>query len=299
MKEITVISGKGGTGKTSITAAFAALHSPEYKGVFADCDVDAADLHLILEPENLKSTEFFSGHVAIINESHCSKCGKCIDLCRFGAISFTENLFPSIDDLSCEGCGVCAVFCPNKAIDFPERLCGVWNDSITRFGRMIHARLEPQSENSGKLVTQVRKEARLVAESENADLIVIDGPPGTGCPVIASITGVDAVVIITEPTLSGKHDLLRTVVLASHFQIPVYVCVNKWDINPEITEQIVSESQKYNYIFLGKIDYDRALTEAQIEGKTVIEYIDNQTTKQIKEIWSKICQSVLQTKTAV
>ncbi|MBT8368300.1 MAG: ATP-binding protein, partial [Deltaproteobacteria bacterium] len=199
MKELIVISGKGGTGKTSLMAAFSSLAENK---VLCDTDVDAADLHLIMDPDVIRHTDFQSGNTAVIRKDHCSECDLCREMCRFNAISADYIVNP----IDCEGCGVCVHFCPEKAIDFPENTCGEWFVSDTRFGPMVHARLGIAEENSGKLVTLVRQEARKIAEEKNLDLILTDGPPGVGCPVIASIGGASAVLIVTEPTVSGKHD---------------------------------------------------------------------------------------------
>lgn len=288
MKEIVIISGKGGTGKTSLTASFAAL---ALKAVLADCDVDAADLHLILAPHIVQKTDFISGHEAVIRQDDCIKCGECKTLCRFEAVYLVEDSVRyEIDSAGCEGCGVCVHFCPARAIDFPERVCGEWFISDTRFGPMVHARLGISGENSGKLVSLVRREAKQLALERSADLLLVDGPPGIGCPVIASITGVDQVVVITEPSLSGKHDLERVLKLARHFKVPASVCVNKWDINPETTEQIEEESRRSGASVLGRIPYDREVTAAQIAGQSVVEYSNGPASKAIRSIWAQLCR---------
>jgi len=239
IEELVVISGKGGTGKTSLTASFAVLAG---NAVLADCDVDAADLHLLLAPRVKERHEFRSGNEAAIRMEECAGCGICREDCRFDAI-FTKRsangrpIF-AVDPLSCEGCGVCVRFCPVGAIDFPERVCGEWMVSETRCGPMVHARLGLAAENSGKLVAVVRREAQRLAEETGSGLIITDGPPGIGCPVISSLTGATRALVVTEPTVSGGHDLERVLVLTGHFSIPAAVCVNKWDINPEMTERI-------------------------------------------------------------
>lgn len=301
MKEIVFISGKGGTGKTSLTAAIASLASKETKAVFADCDVDAADLHLVFAPEIQTKTEFFSGHVAKIDPKKCLSSGqvedavKCIDLCRFGAISLSTVTGCVIEEDSCEGCGVCVRFCPAKAIEFPDRRCGEWYISDTRFGTLVHAALDTRAENSGKLVTMVRQHAKRIAHEQNADFIIVDGSPGIGCPVIASVTGADAVVIVTEPTQSGQHDLERVAGMARHFDIPFYVCVNKADINPELSKATEDWCSRNSIPFLGTIPWAREVTSAQIEGLNVIEYLsgkndEHNITAKINGIWEKICQ---------
>jgi MinD superfamily P-loop ATPase len=302
MKEIVIISGKGGTGKTSLTAALATLAASQGKAVIADCDVDAADLHLVLSPEVRDRHEFISSLVARLNPSRCrlstkeDSCARCLDLCRFGAISHSPELGITLDEGSCEGCGVCVRFCPAKAIDFVPRRCGEWYVSDTRFGPLAHAALDARAENSGKLVTTVRKEAKRIAEETKADWIIVDGSPGTGCPVIASITGADEVVIVTEPTMSGQHDLERVAGLSRLFEIPFSVVVNKADINQAMTDATESWCARNAVPFLGMIPYDRAVTKAQIEGKSVIEYCESEKGEQnipsiIAGIWEKICQS--------
>ncbi len=283
MKEIVVISGKGGTGKTSVLASFAVLAS---NPVLADCDVDAADLHLILTPTVKQRQEFWSGQEAILLPELCSGCGACLNLCRFHAIQEKNGLF-EIDPTSCEGCRVCARFCPKNAIEMKARLCGEWMVSETRAGPMVHARLGIAAENSGKLVSTVRQEARKLAEKNGRDIVLIDGPPGIGCPVIASITGATAVVIVTEPSLSGEHDLLRVLDLAGHFKIPSFVCVNKWDIDPDRAQKIEEQAQALGAIILGRIRYDKDVTEAQKQAQAVVE-TNAPSAEDIKTIWKTL-----------
>lgn len=293
MKELVIISGKGGTGKTSVTGSFAALAN---NAVLADCDVDAADLHLLLKPDVQAEHDFYSGHQAVIRPDDCTGCGQCAELCRFGAISQGRRDACPVpfrtDPFTCEGCGVCVEFCPANAINFPECLCGKWFQSNTRHGSMIHARLEIAAENSGKLVSTVRQEAKKVANEKNADFLIIDGPPGTGCPVIASIGGADAVLIVTEPTLSGEHDLLRVLELTRHFKIPAFISVNKWDINPEMAARIEQAAEKSGATVLERIPYDKSITKAQIQGKSVVELNDGPASTSIKTLWEKLCQNV-------
>jgi len=283
MKELVIISGKGGTGKTSVTASFAVLAD---RPVVCDCDVDAADLHLVLEPTIRERHEFKSGHEAVIRQNDCTGCSICQDLCRFGAISNTVDLF-SIDSVSCEGCGVCVRFCPEGAMDFPQRHCGEWFVSNTRCGPMVHARLGIAAENSGKLVSTVRREAKHLAEEENHKMVIVDGPPGLGCPVIASLTGASQVLVVTEPTVSGEHDLERILSLTRHFQIPTAICVNKWDINEEMTQQIEDKARRANAHVAGRIRYDRAVTRAQIQKKAVVE-IDAPSAGDIRQLWKNL-----------
>ncbi|MFA6659195.1 MAG: ATP-binding protein [Victivallaceae bacterium] len=286
MKELVIVSGKGGTGKTSITAALAALAG---NAVLADCDVDAADLHLLLHPEKIASHQFISGHEAIIDPEKCRNCGECMRLCRFKAITVKNNNF-MVDPYACEGCGVCVRFCPAQAIDFFESLCGEWYESKTSFGVMFHAKLAPAAENSGKLVSQVRQAARETAEKQGSKLILVDGPPGIGCPVIASLTGASAVLIVAEPTVSGEHDMKRVLSLAGHFKIPAMVCVNKWDLNPEVTENIEQIGLKSGARVVGRVPYDTIFTEAMVNGRLVIDYPETSGAESVIKIWENICQ---------
>jgi len=288
MKELVVISGKGGTGKTSVTASLAVLAGHT---VICDCDVDAADLHLVLTPQIKEEHEFISGHKAVIRKSDCIGCGICEDVCRFNAIqskqTFQGDLLFSVDPVACEGCKVCVEFCPEKAIDFPDCHCGKWFISETRLGPMVHARLGVAAENSGKLVSTVRREARHLADEENYRMVIVDGPPGIGCPVIASVTGATQVLIVTEPTVSGEHDLERVLALTRHFQIPAAVCVNKWDINAEMTQQIEDKARRAGASVAGRIRYDQAVTRAQIQKKAVVE-IDAPSADDIKQLWKNL-----------
>ena len=280
MKQLTIISGKGGTGKTTITAAFATLAQ---NAVLADCDVDAADLHLILEPEIKHSEKFYGKKVAGIDASLCTQCGICQDICRFDAIHAFH-----VDPSACEGCRVCTFACSEKAISMQDKLSGHWYISETRCGPMVHARLGIAEDNSGKLVSVVRQQAKQIAEREARELIIIDGPPGIGCPVIASITGVDLVLIVTEPTLSGLHDMERVLATARHFNIPTVVCINKYDINEENTEMIESTCRDKNVQVVGKIQYDRCVTEAMIHLKSVVEYSANNVSGEVVAMWDRI-----------
>lgn len=294
MKELVVISGKGGTGKTSIVASFAALAE---NAVLADCDVDAADLHLVLGPEVKQTSDFSGGKQASIVTQKCIGCGRCMDLCRFGAISFdgpANDLVARtfvVDPISCEGCKVCVQFCPVDAIEFKDSINGQWFISDTRFGPMVHARLGIAEENSGKLVTLIRKEAKRIADEQGKDLIIVDGSPGIGCPVIASIAGADLVLIVTEPTLSGKHDLERVAELARGFNIPILVCINKADINPEVANEIEADSKKHQTKPADRISYDNAFTQAQIAQSSVVEYGKGVVCEEVKALWQNVlCQ---------
>jgi MinD superfamily P-loop ATPase len=330
MRELVVISGKGGTGKTSIAASLAVLSG---QCVVADCDVDAADLHLVLSPQIRERHDFRSGHEAVVRQEDCIGCGTCLAHCRFGAVrsslsvddlgviprgarydcencDYCERSCPAqasdmiramsgaigetrrggftIDPLACEGCGVCVRFCPEHAIDFPERLCGEWFVSQARCGPMVHAKLGIAQSNSGKLVSIVRQNARAVAEQRKLDLVIIDGSPGIGCPVIASVTGASLVLVVTEPTLSGVHDLKRVVQLTRHFGIPLTVCINKWDLNPEMLDGIETYCREQSIPLAGRIRYDRAFTRAQVQGRTVVEANNDGVADDVRGLWATV-----------
>lgn len=285
VQELVLISGKGGTGKTSIAASFAALADHP---VVADCDVDAADLHLVLAPRIVERHEFRAGHEAFINPDACTGCGECATVCRFGAVHQMESAGGegrfTIDALACEGCGVCVRWCPESAVEFRERICGEWMVSETRCGPLIHARLRPAAENSGKLVSTVRREARRIAEDLRRPLVIVDGPPGIGCPVIASVTGATLVLVVTEPTVSGEHDLGRVLLLTRHFRIPTAVCVNKWDLHPECADRIEAAARRAGTLIAGRIRYDREVTQAQIANRSVVE-TEAASAEDIRNVW--------------
>jgi len=287
MKELVVLSGKGGTGKTSLTAAFASIAKDS---VLCDADVDAADLHLLMNPNVEKRTDFMGGNIAIIDADKCSACGQCEERCRFNAVHLDdEGEKYTIDEIDCEGCGVCVDFCPEQAIDFPIKKCGEWFISSTRFGAMVHARLGIAEENSGKLVTLVRQEARKLAEANGRELIITDGPPGVGCPVIASVGGATALLIVTEPTVSGIHDMQRVVELAAYFKVPCMVCINKYDLNADQAEAIEAYAQEKGVPVVGRVPFDKQFTESMVIGETIMEFCKNNglgTT--VKKIWETI-----------
>ncbi|MEW6059721.1 MAG: ATP-binding protein [Actinomycetota bacterium] len=285
MKELAVISGKGGTGKTSIVASFAALAGDV---VLADCDVDAADLHLVTDPHTQRRETFRCGHQALVRASDCISCGLCEERCRFDAVSRDESGAFAVDPAACEGCGVCVWSCSAEAIDFPERTSGEWFVSRTRHGPMVHARLSPGAENSGKLVSLVREQARQVADRDGRDLILIDGPPGIGCPVIASISGASLVLAITEPTPSARHDLARALDLAEHFGLPSAVAVNKFDLNSALSEEIESDVRERGASTVGRIAYGRAFTAAQRRGASVVETGDGRIAEQVRRVWRNV-----------
>jgi len=292
-KELVVISGKGGTGKTSLVASFAALAK---KTVISDCDVDAADLHLILNPQVKERGDFSGGVVAEIIQEKCTACGKCKQECRFLAIR--EEASPNrshffIDNLACEGCGVCYLVCGDKAVKVEEAVNGEWFISETRHGPMSHAKLGIAEENSGRLVTLVRNNQDQLAQEASIDEAIIDGSPGTGCPVIASLTGSNYALAVTEPTVSGIHDLARILKVTGHFKIPSGIVVNKYDLNMEMTDKIKLLAKDYNAEFIGTIPYDKKFTDAQMEGLSVVEYNQSLTTEVIENIWERVKQFIL------
>lgn len=292
INELVVLSGKGGTGKTSLLGALAALIPDK---VLCDADVDAADLHLLLSPQVLERHDFYAGHQASIDPDQCVQCGECLNWCRFGAISDSFEINP----LLCEGCGVCHHLCPVQAVLFPENRCGEWYISDTRFGPLVHARLGIAEENSGKLVTLVRQEARRLAEEQDLPWLLTDGPPGIGCPVISSLGNATAVLLVAEPTVSGQHDLERVAALAEHFGLPVLVLVNKADLHWEAAEKIVHFCAARGYPFLGHLPFDPDFTRAQVEGKTIMEYDNKKLHSLLTEVWEQLQTEIgrLQTKT--
>ncbi len=301
MKELVIISGKGGTGKTSLVASFAALAENK---VLADCDVDAADLHLVLSPSVRKQEVFRAMPKFVVNQETCIRCGKCLPLCRFDAIRSTQTEGGEmerieIDPISCEGCGVCAYFCPAEAIERTTNESGHWFISDTRHGPMVHARLGIAEENSGKLVTIVRTQAKRVAEEKELDLVLVDGPPGIGCPVIASITGTDLVMIVTEPTMSARHDLERAAGLARHFGIQTAVCINKCDLNPANANSTQDWCRRTGITVVGQIPYDPRFTRAQMREQSIVEYSPGPTAKAVEEMWSRVVEIIGQQKHSV
>jgi MinD superfamily P-loop ATPase len=277
MKEIVVLSGKGGTGKTSIVASFAVLAQSK---VLADCDVDAADLHLLLKPKVKEEKEFWSGQVAFIDQEKCTECGLCQELCRFGAIKDFK-----VAPTACEGCGFCYQVCPVDAIAMKESMSGHSFISETKYGYLCHARLGIAQENSGKLVALVRRNAKFIAERENLDYILTDGPPGIGCPVISSLSGASLALLVTEPTLSGMHDLERVIGVCRHFGVPVLVCTNKYDINQENSKKIERYCLNQGVEVASKIPFDNVVTEALIRQLPVVEYSDNKVSREIEKLW--------------
>lgn len=285
MKQIVVISGKGGTGKTVVTGCFAALAKNK---VMVDCDVDAADLHLLLHPTVIERHEFRSGQTAVIDKNLCKKCGKCISACRFAAIRSDYV----VEHFSCEGCALCSHVCPHGAIRMEENVAGEWFISETKYGPFVHAKLGIAEENSGKLVSKVRQIAKDLAEKQSHDYVIIDGPPGIGCPVIASLSGVDCALIITEPTLSGLHDAQRVMEVAKHFNIAVKLTINKYDLNRTMTEKIETFCKWHNIHMVGKIAFSKTVVQALVAGKTIIDAGNSQTGDEIRRIWEQIISDI-------
>lgn len=285
MKEVVVLSGKGGTGKTSVVGAFAALARDK---VLADCDVDAADLHLLLSPLPVQQHEFWSGQVAVIDPEQCTRCGLCEEACRFDAIHDC-----TVGRTGCEGCGLCSRLCPAGAIAMRDNLAGHWFVSDTRFGPLVHAKLGIAQENSGKLVHLVRQKARETAERKQLGITVNDGPPGVGCAVISSLSGASLACIVTEPSVSGIHDLERVLQVCGHFRVPALVCVNKHDINDEGTRQIESFCERQGVRVVAKIPFDTRVTEAQVQGVSIVEFTDDvRLVAPIEAAWRAVAASL-------
>lgn len=288
MKQLVVLSGKGGTGKTVLSACFAVLASNK---VLADCDVDAANLYLLLHPEIQETHPFFGMNKARIETEKCTECGQCAEVCRFDAIHQTQTGDFWVDRISCESCGICSLICPAEAIPMEKNQSGEWYVSRTSYGPFVHAKLGIGEENSGKLVTEVRKNAKELAEKTGMEWVIIDGPPGIGCPVIASLSGADLTLVVTEPTPSGMHDMKRVIQVASHFGIKTACCINKYDLNVTNTDQIQDWCDKNSVSVVGKIPYDDSVTKSMIQGKPLVEYIDNPTTRAIKDSWENLKNS--------
>jgi len=286
LKEIVVISGKGGTGKTSLTSSFAVLGGTAL--VVADCDVDAADMHLLLNPDFAASEDFYSGELAVIDEAACTNCGMCKVICRFDAIPVVNGQH-TIDTFACEGCAYCAHICPVDAITMKELNVGKWYISTTKTGNtLVHARLGIGQDNSGKLVAKVKNEAKRIAKEKNIPFVLVDGSPGTGCPVMSSVTGADFVVLGTEPTVSGLHDLERVYQVVKKFRIPAGCIINKYDLNLQKTREIKTFMELEGLYHLADLPYDESFTAAMTEGKTIVEYKPNQIADLLKETWEKI-----------
>lgn len=284
MREIVILSGKGGTGKTSITASFAVLAG---NAVVVDCDVDAADLHLVLKPDIRETHEFNGGKIARIDPEKCLACAICEKLCRYDAIMQNDGKY-QVDELACEGCGVCSRFCPADAVNLDKSINGQWFVSDTRAGTMVHAKLGIAAENSGKLVSLIKDRAREIVKRCSAEFLIVDGPPGIGCPVIASLSGANQVVVVTEPSVSGIHDLERVMGLARHFKIPVSIIINRYDINKEKSDEINGLALEHKIPIIARIPYDPIVTKAQIAERSVVEFDEGLAAEEIRMAWKQI-----------
>ena len=288
MKQLVILSGKGGTGKTSVAAALAHLASQEMAIVLADADVDAANLELVLNPTKLEEHVFMGGQVAIIDPDLCQLCGRCYDVCRFEAILPGEDTY-RVDSLACEGCASCVYQCPEEAIHVEEQQAGLWFRSDTRFGPLFHAHLFAAQENSGKLVTLVKQLGRLLALAEGRELRIVDGPPGIGCPVISANAGADLALLVTEPTVSGVHDLERILGTVNHFRVPALVLINKADVNPAQAAGIEAYCRAQGIGLVGKLPYDNVVTEAMVQGQPVTAYQpEGAMASALRSVWAGV-----------
>ncbi len=290
MPEILVLSGKGGTGKTTLTASLAHLAMENGQDpIICDLDVDAPDLHLLLAPRPYATHEFHSGNEAIVLPEVCTGCGECVEACRFDAIEMKDGL-AVVNPFHCEGCKVCVTLCPAQAVDFPVRYCGDWYQSHCRLGNMVHAQLFPGQENSGRLVALLRQEARTMAQEQGKDLIISDGPPGIGCPVISSLSGTDMAAIITEPTQSGLHDLARVVELCRHFRVPATVVLNKYDLNLDMSNEVESYCLKENLPIAGRLPHSPKVVEAMLLGLSLSEHDPQGLGTALRNIWANVLE---------
>ncbi len=290
MKQLVVLSGKGGTGKTTVTAALAHLASQEMPIVLADADVDAANLELVLAPQKRETHDFMGGQIAIIDAETCIGCGVCAEVCRFEAVIAGDTY--RVDPLACEGCAACFYQCPVQAIRMEEQHAGEWYRSDTRFGPLFHAHLFAGQENSGKLVTMVKQQARLLALDTGAELVLVDGPPGIGCPVISASAGADLALLVVEPTVSGVHDLERVLATTDHFGVPAMVAVNKADLNPAHTERIAAFCAEREIPMVGRIPYDTVVTRAMVNGQPVTAFDDGAVAQALRDLWGRVKETL-------
>lgn len=285
MHEITILSGKGGTGKTSIAASMMALAE---NAVLCDSDVDAANLFLLFNPEIRETHSFPSGSKAWIDPSKCNGCGICMDECRFQAISHTNGVF-AVDSFACEGCRLCEKICPAEAVTIQEFSRNKWFVSDTRYGPFVHARMSAGEENSGKLVSVIRKKAREIARNQEKGFIITDGPPGIGCPVISSLSGTQMVLMVIEPSRSGIHDARRLLELTDGFNLPSCALINKYNLSSELTKEAENFLAGHNIPLLARIPFDENFTKSMVEGKTIIEYAPgSETVSILKEVWLQL-----------
>lgn len=291
MKQLVILSGKGGTGKTSVAAAFAHLASMDgsiMRAILADADVDAANLGLVLAPRLLEQEDFWGGQVARIDPDTCTGCGECVQVCRFDAIHEQDGIY-HVDPIACDGCAACVYQCPQDSIKMHEQVVGQWFRSVSRYGPLFHAALRPAHENSGKLVTLVKQRARLLAMDEGYQLVLVDGPPGIGCPVISAASGADLALIVTEPTVAGVYGMRRVLETTNHFGVPALVCINKADIYPDGSAEIEAFCREQDINVVGRIPFDVTITEAMVQGEPVTAYRpDAPASQALRNIWTKV-----------
>jgi len=291
VKQLVILSGKGGTGKTTVAAALAHFASQEMSIVLADADVDAANLELVLSPTKVEAHDFTSGQVAVVDADLCTACGVCAEVCRFEAVISGDDMY-RVDGIACEGCASCFYQCPVQAIRMEELTAGRWFRSDTRFGPLFHAHLFAGQENSGKLVTLVKQQARLRAQDTEANLLIVDGPPGIGCPVIAASAGADLALLVVEPTVSGLHDLERILGTTNHFGVPALVCVNKADLNQARTDEIAAFCAAQGIELVGRVPFDQVVTEAMVQGQPVTAFRDGPVTEGLRRVWARLASAL-------
>lgn len=293
MKQLVILSGKGGTGKTSVAAAFAHLAANGNVAILVDADVDAANLELMLAPDVLEAHEFGGGKVAVINEDSIDGCGICKDVCRFDAVHEVDGIF-QVDPIACDDCAACVYQCPAQSIHMQPQIAGHWYRSTSRFGPLFHAALRPAQENSGKLVTMVKQQARLLAMDESYDLVLVDGPPGIGCPVISAVSGADLALIVAEPTASGAHDMRRVLETTAHFDVPAMVCINKSDLYQQGSDEIEAYCREAGIPVAGKIPFDSSVTEAIVQGQPVTVFRPQALASvAIKDLWERVTSELM------